>query len=84
MTAAPSKVLADVLWTEKYRPTTLDQLGLDPETRTLLASYLAAGGIAADRMEVFGFGESKPVASNATADGRAQNRRVELRIRSGE
>jgi outer membrane protein OmpA-like peptidoglycan-associated protein len=46
--------------------------------------YLAAGGIAADRMEAFGFGESKPVASNETADGRAQNRRVELRIIAGE
>ena len=27
-----------------------------------------------------GFGEADPVASNATADGRAQNRRVELEV----
>jgi outer membrane protein OmpA-like peptidoglycan-associated protein len=47
-------------------------------------AYLAAGGIAANRMTVEGFGESRPVASNATADGRAQNRRVELRIVSGD
>jgi len=42
--------------------------------------YLVAGGISANRISVEGFGESKPVASNKTDDGRAQNRRVELRI----
>jgi OmpA-OmpF porin, OOP family len=40
--------------------------------------YLAGKGVAADRLATEGFGESKPVASNDTADGRAQNRRVEL------
>jgi outer membrane protein OmpA-like peptidoglycan-associated protein len=45
--------------------------------------YLVAGGIDAARIEVEGYGESRPVASNGTADGRAQNRRVELRV-SGE
>ena len=43
--------------------------------------YLVAGGVAANRITVEGYGESKPVASNNTDDGRAQNRRVELRIR---
>ena len=43
--------------------------------------YLVAGGISASRITVEGYGESKPVASNNTDDGRAQNRRVELRIR---
>ncbi|HUI28402.1 MAG TPA: OmpA family protein [Candidatus Kryptonia bacterium] len=43
--------------------------------------YLVAGGVAASRITVEGYGESKPVASNNTDDGRAQNRRVELRIR---
>jgi outer membrane protein OmpA-like peptidoglycan-associated protein len=45
-----------------------------------VADYLAKGGITASRMEVSGFGESQPVASNDTADGRAQNRRVELNV----
>jgi OmpA-OmpF porin, OOP family len=35
-------------------------------------------GIAADRLEAEGFGESRPVADNETPEGRQQNRRVEL------
>ncbi len=45
-----------------------------------VADYLARGGISRSRLTTEGFGESKPVASNMTEDGRAQNRRVELRI----
>ena len=40
--------------------------------------YLLGKGIAADRMTAVGYGLTKPVASNKTAAGRAQNRRVEL------
>jgi outer membrane protein OmpA-like peptidoglycan-associated protein len=45
-----------------------------------VADYLTSGGIARGRLSTEGFGESKPVASNMDEDGRAQNRRVELRI----
>lgn len=40
---------------------------------------LIARGISADRLVAQGFGDSKPVASNTTADGRARNRRIEIR-----
>lgn len=43
--------------------------------------YLVAGGISRSRIAVEGHGESRPVATNDTDDGRAQNRRVELRVR---
>lgn len=41
-------------------------------------SYLVAAGIAPSRLKAMGFGFSKPIASNDTTLGRAQNRRVEL------
>jgi len=42
--------------------------------------YLAANGIAEDRMTVRGYGESNPIADNGAAEGRAENRRVVLKI----
>jgi outer membrane protein OmpA-like peptidoglycan-associated protein len=41
-------------------------------------TYLISRGVAEDRLTARGFGPDQPVASNKTADGRAQNRRVEL------
>lgn len=40
-----SNVLTDVLWTEKYRPTTLADLALEPETRAVLEAYVEAGEV---------------------------------------
>ncbi|HYD46737.1 MAG TPA: OmpA family protein [Terriglobales bacterium] len=42
--------------------------------------YLVNGGIDPERMMVAGYGKTRPVASNETASGRAQNRRVELQV----
>ena len=44
-------------------------------------AYLESKGIAANRLSASGRGESAPVASNDTDEGRAQNRRVELTAR---
>ena len=41
--------------------------------------YLASHGVAEDRLRARGLGPAEPVASNRTPEGRAQNRRVELR-----
>jgi outer membrane protein OmpA-like peptidoglycan-associated protein len=42
--------------------------------------YLAAQGVADVRLVARGFGERNPVGSNETAEGRQQNRRVEIRL----
>ena len=43
-------------------------------------SYLARKGVAPDRMVAAGYGPANPMASNETAEGRAENRRVELHL----
>jgi outer membrane protein OmpA-like peptidoglycan-associated protein len=46
----------------------------------LTAQFLQAQGVRADRMTVVGMADKDPVASNATPEGRARNRRVEVRV----
>ena len=43
-----------------------------------VAGYLKSRGVQSQRVNVQGFGKTKPVASNDTAAGRAKNRRVEI------
>ena len=45
--------------------------------------YLISQGIPASSMDVDGFGASRPVADNASAEGRAHNRRVEIVVSGG-
>lgn len=45
-----------------------------------VARYLLHAGVSGERILVVGHGDSDPVASNATAKGRARNRRVEIEL----
>jgi outer membrane protein OmpA-like peptidoglycan-associated protein len=45
-----------------------------------VAQYLRAQGVSDLRIKTFGYGESNPIASNDTPEGRQQNRRVELTL----
>jgi len=45
-----------------------------------VASVLISSGVAPARVQIVGRGENNPIASNQTAEGRAQNRRVEIII----
>lgn len=51
------------------------------ENRALaVANYLATKNVVKERLAAIGYGETRPVASNTTDEGRAQNRRVELTL----
>ena len=45
-----------------------------------VSDYLTSHGVAAVRIATTGYGETRPIASNETPDGKAQNRRVEIKV----
>jgi OOP family OmpA-OmpF porin len=53
--------------------------GLSERRAEGVQSHLVGRGVSASRLTAIGFGESQPVASNDTEEGRALNRRVELK-----
>lgn len=57
-------------------------LELSEQRAKSVSNYLTGKGIAKQRIIHFGKGPMRPVASNQNAEGRAQNRRVEIRIRA--
>ncbi len=64
-----------------------DSVGSDAYNQTLserragaVASYLTSRGVQSARLATRGFGESEPIASNETEEGRAENRRVEIKL----
>lgn len=78
---------------QKYNRTLIDIYGhtdstgsdahnLDLSQRRALsvASYLSAQGVDNRRFSIVGYGSTRPIASNATPEGRALNRRVEIHL----
>ncbi len=55
-------------------------MNLSTERAAAVKDYLVSQGIPITRLSSQGFGEEQPVATNATRDGRAKNRRVELSL----
>jgi OOP family OmpA-OmpF porin len=45
-----------------------------------VARYLIEQGVNAQRIQFKGYGETQPIASNETEQGRAKNRRIEMKI----
>jgi outer membrane protein OmpA-like peptidoglycan-associated protein len=67
-----------------------DAVGTDEYNQSLsehraeaVRDYLVQQGIAANSVDARGFGKTQPIATNETAEGRQQNRRVEL-VLSGD
>jgi OOP family OmpA-OmpF porin len=55
-------------------------IALSAARADVVKSYLVSHAIAADMIETSGAGPDRPVVSNATAEGRARNRRIEFRV----
>jgi outer membrane protein OmpA-like peptidoglycan-associated protein len=55
-------------------------LDLSKKRAQSVANYLATQNVNPTRFTIMGYGESQPIASNETVEGRAQNRRVEVAI----
>lgn len=83
--------VADVL--KEYNKTTIavsgytDNVGRDDYNLKLsqdrassVAQYLISRGVDGGRLSAVGYGKADPIADNSTENGRAQNRRVEIRI----
>ena len=51
---------------------------LSEERAQAVVDYLVSQGVDANQLIASGFGETKPIADNATEEGRAQNRRIEF------
>ena len=53
---------------------------LSEQRAEAVKAELVANGVKAESIETIGHGESKPIADNATRDGRSKNRRVEIKV----
>ncbi len=78
---------------KEYEKTTVDVIGhtdsvgserynqkLSEQRARSVAEYLSGQGVMMARLLVAGMGETQPIASNSTAQGRSQNRRVTIQI----
>lgn len=75
----PDSTVQIVGHTDSTGSTSLNQQ-LSQNRASAVVVYLTAQGIPAARMQAVGMGSSQPIASNSTTEGRAQNRRVEIKI----
>ncbi len=57
-----------------------DNQALSHDRAFTVMSYLQRKGVDSDRLEFKGFGESRPIATNETPEGRAKNRRTEFKV----
>jgi OOP family OmpA-OmpF porin len=64
----------DNIGTERYNQ------GLSERRVNSVKDYVVKKGVDGGRVSGQGFGESKPIADNKTAAGRAKNRRVEIKV----
>ena len=65
--------------TDSVGPASYNQ-SLSQQRARSVADYLTSKGVASSRLEAVGYGEKQPIESNMLKEGRAQNRRVEMKV----
>lgn len=78
MLAWPEVSVEIVGYTDSSGPAELNR-ALSQERADSVRDFLVERGVAPERVTAVGYGEDAPIADNATAEGRAMNRRVELK-----
>jgi len=58
----------------------IDNMALSLRRAKAIANILISHGISPDRISVIGYGDTQPIDSNNTEEGRAKNRRVEVKL----
>lgn len=74
------KTYVDIMGHTDSTGTDVYNQGLSERRAASVSSYLQSRGLQSARVATRGYGESQPKASNATPEGRAANRRVEIRL----
>lgn len=75
----PNSIVTVTGHTDNTGPAAYNQ-DLSERRAQAVASVLRSGGVSGSRLRIIGAGENQPIATNATASGRAQNRRVDITI----
>jgi flagellar motor protein MotB len=86
--ASPGYGVAIEGHTDNIRPSSgkkyMDNIELSFLRANAVAMQLVKSGIALERISVIGYGDTRPITSNNTSEGRARNRRVEVKLIPGE
>ena len=75
-----NQTLVDVLGHTDASGSDASNQALSVSRAQAVANYLKSRGVIAARVGVKGYGETAPIASNDTEEGRAMNRRIEIRV----
>jgi outer membrane protein OmpA-like peptidoglycan-associated protein len=68
--------------TDNVQPKSYTNMELSQKRADAVRDYLVSKGVDSSRLTAQGFGETRPVADNDTAAGRAQNRRTIIKVRN--
>ena len=78
--ASPEIQAIEVQAYTDYKGSGEANLKLSEQRASSVRDYLVSQGVSAKRLVAKGYGESQPIADNKTEEGRAKNRRVELKV----